>query len=135
MFEIELFICIKMDFALITYNGWFTMKTNQTKLIVSFSLANSLVDQIYNMTVFRVDTSSKMQGRWNDTKLYLMVRFNNRKSRIPTTTRLILTWNSVSVSLIYGWNRSVLKLFIFARTERIKIFLRNNNIKQTYKDH
>ena len=30
-FEIELFICIKMDLALITYNGWCAIKPNQTK--------------------------------------------------------------------------------------------------------
>ena len=29
MFEIELFICIRRDLALITYNGWYA--TNQTK--------------------------------------------------------------------------------------------------------
>ena len=28
----ELFICIKMNVALITYNGWCAMKPNQTKL-------------------------------------------------------------------------------------------------------
>ena len=31
MFEIELFICIKMNLALITYNGWCDIKPNQTK--------------------------------------------------------------------------------------------------------
>ena len=28
---IKLFICIKMDFALITYNGWCAIKPNKTK--------------------------------------------------------------------------------------------------------
>ena len=31
LFEIELIICIKMDVALITYNGWCAIKPNQTK--------------------------------------------------------------------------------------------------------
>ena len=31
LFEIELFIFIKMDLALITYNGWCTIKPNKTK--------------------------------------------------------------------------------------------------------
>ena len=30
LFKMELFICIKMDFALITYNGWYAIKPNQT---------------------------------------------------------------------------------------------------------
>ena len=30
-FEIELFICIKMDLALITYIGWCAIKPNQIK--------------------------------------------------------------------------------------------------------
>ena len=30
MFEIELFICIKMNLALITYSGWCAIKPNQT---------------------------------------------------------------------------------------------------------
>ena len=30
MFEIKLLICIKMDLALIIYNGWCAMKPNQT---------------------------------------------------------------------------------------------------------
>ena len=28
LFEIELFMCIKMDLALITYNGWCAIKPN-----------------------------------------------------------------------------------------------------------
>ena len=31
MFEIELFVCIKMDLESITYNGWYAIKPNQTK--------------------------------------------------------------------------------------------------------
>ena len=31
LFEIELFICIKMDLALMTYKGWCAIKPNQTK--------------------------------------------------------------------------------------------------------
>ena len=31
-FKIELFICIKMDLALITYNGWCAIKPNQTNM-------------------------------------------------------------------------------------------------------
>ena len=31
MFETELFICMKMDLALITYNNWCAIKPNQTK--------------------------------------------------------------------------------------------------------
>ena len=35
LFEIELFICIKIDLALVTYNGWYVIKQNQTKISVS----------------------------------------------------------------------------------------------------
>ena len=38
MFEIELFICIKMELELITYNGWCAIKPNQ-KLFISLSLS------------------------------------------------------------------------------------------------
>ena len=39
MFEIELFICIKLNLASITYNGWYPMtKPNRTKLRVRVDL-------------------------------------------------------------------------------------------------
>ena len=31
LFEIEMFICIKIDLVLIIYNGWCAIKSNQTK--------------------------------------------------------------------------------------------------------
>ena len=34
LFEIELFICIKMNLALITYNGWCTIKPNQINILI-----------------------------------------------------------------------------------------------------
>ena len=33
LFEIELFICIKMDLALITYNSWCAIKPNQSIMV------------------------------------------------------------------------------------------------------
>ena len=40
MFEIDLFICIKMDLALIAYNGWCAIKTkpNQNRQSYMFTI-------------------------------------------------------------------------------------------------
>ena len=45
--EIELFIWIKMDFTLITYNGWCAIKPNQTKSNQSFFQLCFLIYRIY----------------------------------------------------------------------------------------
>ena len=44
LFEIELFICIKMHLALISYNGWCAIKPKQSKpiLLSIFTLSTSL---------------------------------------------------------------------------------------------
>ena len=45
LFEIGLFMCIKIDLALITYNGWYARKPNQTKQNqVSRTLRSILAD-------------------------------------------------------------------------------------------
>ena len=47
MFEIELFICLKMDLALITYNGWCTIKANQTLLEESLKFLLKIFNKIW----------------------------------------------------------------------------------------
>ena len=52
LFEIQLFICIKMDLALITFNGWRAIKRNQTKLkineIIRFDISIKYSLFLYN---------------------------------------------------------------------------------------
>ena len=69
MFKIELFICIKMDLALITYNGWCAIKPNQIWLLDKVIRFDDVTNQLYlqaqtnscvffniNMTVDNIQT-------------------------------------------------------------------------------
>ena len=57
-------ICIKMNFALITYNGWYVIKPIQTKLSASCHLFITLHQQCPACFVHLTWMVCEMEGKW-----------------------------------------------------------------------
>ena len=79
MFEIEVFLCIKMDLALITYNG--AIKPNQTKLLPLLSLFNTLAC-ISQCTCQTIQLSFMVLNTWPPT-IILFLTYCQPSLRVP----------------------------------------------------
>ena len=96
LFEINLFICIKMDLALITYKGWCTIKPNQN---------------LRNIHLWISWLRLRQHLKFLNTKLYILAEFN-----ITNFCNFsFLSWIPVSVwfdLVVWGlWHINLCRLF------------------------